>query len=267
MTDEACPPGQLPVSGPGQPDGHGRAVSASPVLEQEFDTDSLFALRAAVAAHASQAGLSDGRTGDLVLVVHELAANTIRHGAGHGRLRLWRTQDAVRCEVTDEGAPQAQARDAALWPVEHGHGLWLVRQVADSSDLRSGPSGTVASVTFRLGPPGPEPFRLAQRFENGCVIVTVAGQLDLGSAGRFAGAVGDLIRATPGLRLVLDLAGLTLWDSSGLAALITAQRWIDGDPAARMVVAGLPGHLVQRLRDAGHAGRFTLVPSADRVAF
>jgi anti-anti-sigma factor len=259
MTNEGFPPGQLP--GPGQPDGGGPPS----LLEQEFDDYSLYALRAAVAAHASQAGLSDGRTGDLVLVVHELAANAIRHGAGHGRLRLLRAQDAVHCEITDEGAKAP--RDAALWPVERGHGLWLVRQVADSSSLQSGPTGTVASVTFRLGPPEPEPFRLAQRFENGCAIVTVAGQLDLGSAGQFAAAVGGLIRSTPGLRLVLDLADLTVWDSSGLAALITAQRWIDDDPGARMVLAGLPGHLVQRLRDAGHAGRFTLVPNADRVAF
>ena len=74
-------------------------------LDQAFDGDSLYALRAAVAAHGSQAGLSDGRTRDLVLAVHELAANAVRHGAGQGRLRLWAAHDAVRCEVTDEGAP------------------------------------------------------------------------------------------------------------------------------------------------------------------
>ena len=41
-------------------------------------------LRAAVAAHGSQAGLSDGRTRDLVLAVHELAANAVRHGRAGG---------------------------------------------------------------------------------------------------------------------------------------------------------------------------------------
>ena len=74
-------------------------------LDQAFDGDSLYALRAAVAAHGSQAGLSEGRTRDLVLAVHELAANAVRHGAGQGRLRLWAAHDAVRCEITDEGAP------------------------------------------------------------------------------------------------------------------------------------------------------------------
>ena len=119
-------------------------------LDQAFDGDSLYALRAAVAAHGSQAGLSEGRTRDLVLAVHELAANAVRHGAGQGRLRLWAAHDAVRCEVTDEGTPDAaDAADAALWRAEPGHGLWLVRRIADSASVQSGASGTVAAVIFR----------------------------------------------------------------------------------------------------------------------
>ena len=119
-------------------------------LDQTFDGDSLYALRAAVAAHGSQAGLSEGRTRDLVLAVHELAANAVRHGAGQGRLRLWAAHDAVRCEITDEGAPgEADAADAARWQAEPGHGLWLVRRIADSASVQSGASGTVAAVIFR----------------------------------------------------------------------------------------------------------------------
>ena len=59
----------------------------------------------------------------------------------------------------------------------------------------------------------------------------------------------------------MDLAGLTLWDSSGLAALIIGQRRVNADPDAGMVLAGLSGHLVQRLREAGYADRFTLADS------
>jgi anti-sigma regulatory factor (Ser/Thr protein kinase) len=119
-------------------------------LDQAFDGDSLYALRAAVAAHGSQAGLSEGRTRDLVLAVHELAANAVRHGAGQGRLRLWAAHDAVRCEITDEGAPgEAGEADAALWRAEPGHGLWLVHRIADSASVQSGASGTVAAVIFR----------------------------------------------------------------------------------------------------------------------
>lgn len=265
MTGDACGR-QLPGrSNAGRSNG-GRSSppprpmpAQSPVLEQDFDAESLYALRAAVAAHGSQAGLSEGRTEDFVLVVHELATNAIRHGAGRGRVRLWKTADAVRCEVTDDGAPGTGDRDAALWDLQPGHGLWLTRQVADQASLESAASGTVAAVTFRLAPRGrPVSFGLAQRFQDGCAIMTLTGELDLGSAGQFTAAVGDLIRATPGLRLVLDLSGLTLWDSTGLAALITAQGLIDADPAARMILAALPAHLIKRLCDTDHAARFTL---------
>jgi anti-anti-sigma factor len=238
-----------------------------PALDQAFDGDSLYALRAAVAAHGSHAGLSEGRTRDLVLAVHELASNAVRHGAGQGRLRLWTTPEGVRCEVTDGGADgtgeeSAEAAEAALWHVEPGHGLWLVRRMADGASVQSDPSGTVAALSFRLGPPGPPaPFRLERRAEGGCTVLAVTGQLDLTSSGEFGGALGDLIAATPGLRLILDLTGLAGWDSSGMAALISAQQRISQDRSARMIVAGLPGPLAGRLHEAGLAGRFTLAGS------
>ena len=75
------------------------------VLEQAFDGDSLYALRAAVAAHASEAGLPRQRVYDVVAAVHELAANAVRHGAGHGRLRLWADGQALHCQVSDDGLP------------------------------------------------------------------------------------------------------------------------------------------------------------------
>jgi anti-anti-sigma factor len=245
-----------------------------PVLDQAFDADSLYALRAAVAAHGSQAGLAEGRVGDLVLAVHELAANAVRHGAGYGRLRVWHTGGVLRCEIDDDGAPQAAgggaetgSRDAAAWRIDPGHGLWLIRRVADQTSVQASASGTVAVVSFALGPPGASPpFDLAQRFRDGCAVVSVTGELDLGSAGQFTSAVGELVAAAPRLRLVLDLSGLTWWDSSGLAALIIARQWVSARPGARMVMAGLPGYLLQRLRAAGLDGQFTLAgTTADAV--
>src|SRR5205823_4205929 len=125
MTDDArrphAPGRRSPGSGPlGAGAGTGGG-GEPPVLDQVFDNDSLYALRAAVAAHGSQAGLADGRVGDLVLAVHELAANAVRHGAGLGRVRIWNTGEALRCEVTDDGPPRAadstrtRARDSAAW--------------------------------------------------------------------------------------------------------------------------------------------------------
>jgi anti-sigma regulatory factor (Ser/Thr protein kinase) len=131
----------------------GRAVQAgapAPVLDQEFDSGNLYALRAAVQAHVGQAGLSEDRASDVVLVVHELAANAIAHGAGHGRLRLWDLAGALSCEIADGGTPGTTDSSDTVnpWPTVDGHGLWLVRQVADHLDLRSGPRGTRAVVTF-----------------------------------------------------------------------------------------------------------------------
>ena len=242
-----------------------------PVVDQFFDGDSLYALREAVAAHASQAGLSEGRVGDLVLAVHELAVNAVWHGAGHGRVRLWKTGDSLRFEVSDDGAAStpgpadagSEPADPPAWAIEPGHGLWLVRQLADQASLRSGPSGTVAVISFTLRPPGRlPPFGLGRQARDGCTILLVTGQLDLGSAGQLRSAVDELAETAPTLRLVLDLSGLSGWDSAGLATLITAQERVDARSPAQMVVAGLPDHLLQRLRDAGLDGGFTWASTA-----
>jgi anti-anti-sigma factor len=255
---------------PGSPGGRAQGADTGgkeepPVLEQLFDGDSLYALREAVAAHASEAGLPEGRVGDLVLAVHELAVNAVWHGAGCGRLRVWKTEDSLRCEVSDDGtastprpgAAGSGSADTPAWTIEPDHGLWLVRQLMDQASLRSGPAGTVAVVSLSLGRPGPPPFRLAQQARDGCTVLSVTGQLDLGSAGQLRSAVEELAAAAPAPRLILDLSGLSGWDSVGLATFITAQERVDARPQARMVVAGLPGHLLQRLRNAGLDGGFT----------
>jgi anti-sigma regulatory factor (Ser/Thr protein kinase) len=132
-----------------------RAGSPPPVLDQEFDSGTLYRLRAAVHAHADQAGLSENRAGEVVLAVHELAANAVAHGAGHGRLRMWDLGDALRCEVVDGGPARTSDSPETVdpWPAADGHGLWLVRQVADHLDLRSGSRGTRAVITFAVPPP------------------------------------------------------------------------------------------------------------------
>src|SRR5690349_7412786 len=84
--DGSSPPGRTP-------DG----------LEQRFDATNLVSLRSAVAAHGSALGLAARQVDDLVLVAHELASNAVRHGGGGGRLRVWRVDGSVYCEVADVG--------------------------------------------------------------------------------------------------------------------------------------------------------------------
>lgn len=136
----------------------GAASTGYSQLDQAFDGDSLYALRAAVAAHAAAAGLSKAAVYDVTAVAHELAANAVVHGAGHGRLRLWAADGFLYCQVSDDGREGAADRPvpspdgAGPWPVQHGHGLWLVRQVADHVGIDHGPAGTTATARFGLGP-------------------------------------------------------------------------------------------------------------------
>jgi anti-sigma regulatory factor (Ser/Thr protein kinase) len=140
MNDDGPPPVRSrPRARYAEPD------DVQPIVDQLFDADSLYALRAAVRSRASQAGLPAGRCVDLVIAVHELAANAVRHGAGAGRLRIWNIAAVLQCRVTDDGPKQHQrnvADDAGVaetaaqnvatgWPYEEGHGLWLVRQLGD----------------------------------------------------------------------------------------------------------------------------------------
>ena len=147
----------VPPSRPGSEAG-GRLV-----LDREFWAATLSALREAVLAAAAAAGLSRDRSIDVMLAAHELAANVIRHGSGRGRLSMRVTKRTVSCQVSEtltagvpELAGQRQADDPAVapaptsWPVEHGHGLWLVRKTADQVQVTAGPFGSVVSMTFNL---------------------------------------------------------------------------------------------------------------------
>lgn len=97
---------------------------------------------------AAAAGLAEPRLTDLVIAVGELAANTLRHTCGVGTVRVWAGRDEVICEVRDRGYirdPLAGRRCPAA-DAGQGHGLWVVHQVCDLVEMRTGPAGTV----FRL---------------------------------------------------------------------------------------------------------------------
>jgi anti-sigma regulatory factor (Ser/Thr protein kinase) len=127
-------------------------ADAPPLLDLAFDSGALYILRAEVLAVAGRAGLSDDRAGDVVLAVHELAANVICHGGGKGRLRVWHLAGALHCRV-DDGDLIASADPAALldpFPELPGHGLWVARRVASQMQALSGARGTRVTVIFKL---------------------------------------------------------------------------------------------------------------------
>ena len=74
------------------------------VLDQRFDASSLSALRTAAQACVVQAGMPAERATDIVIALHELAANAVRHGAGSGRLRIWDHAGVLYCRIDDDGS-------------------------------------------------------------------------------------------------------------------------------------------------------------------
>ncbi|MGZ4278268.1 MAG: anti-sigma factor RsbA family regulatory protein [Solirubrobacteraceae bacterium] len=138
--------GWSPFDGPLAPVGPG-------AHELWFGHDELGAARALVAREAARAGLDDHRTGDLMVAVGELTANSVRHGGGTGLLRIWAAPDAIFCQVDDAGRisdPLAGRRRPDVTQ-PGGFGLWIVHQLCDLVQVRSAPFGGVVRVTMRLG--------------------------------------------------------------------------------------------------------------------
>jgi len=126
----------------------------------------------AVLSHAVEAGMPKDRARDVMLAAHELAANAVRHGAGTGRLQMRAEDGMLGVQVHDAGPASrtGPAGTAGLagqdipggdggWPLRPGHGLWVVRQVADQVSVWRGPVGPVVTAAFALlaagAPPAP----------------------------------------------------------------------------------------------------------------
>jgi anti-sigma regulatory factor (Ser/Thr protein kinase) len=146
------------------------ADGAPPILDLGFDSGTLHTVRAQMRACVSRAGFPEGQAEDVVLAVHELTANAVSHGGGAGRLRVWNLAGALYCQVDDGDLPMSSrpggdhdgiavvkpsgSSDRASvnsLPCEHGHGLWVVQQVADQMQSLSGPAGTSVLVRFDRG--------------------------------------------------------------------------------------------------------------------
>lgn len=111
----------------------------------------LYPVRALAGRYAERAGLPDERRADLVLAVSEVTANTLTHTAGGGTVHIWASAGEVICQVHDSGwitDPLAGRRRPP--PDSTGQGLWVVNQVCDLVETRTGPAGTTTQLRFRL---------------------------------------------------------------------------------------------------------------------
>jgi len=118
-----------------------------------FGSGDLRRLRAFVAGHAEQAGLgADSATG-VVLAVSEVASNSIRHGGGHGELRVWIEGASLVCEVSDRGhiTSPLVGRVRPVPDAGGGAGLWLANQLCDLVQISSSARGTTVRVYQAIG--------------------------------------------------------------------------------------------------------------------
>jgi anti-sigma regulatory factor (Ser/Thr protein kinase) len=136
---EVCADGAWPLSA--RPTG---------VEVRQFHSESDLAnIRVWVQQFGWRAGLSVDRVDDLVLAVSEVAGNSIRHGGGRGDLSLWWDEGAVICEIRDAGhITDPLVGRHAPGPDHDVTGLWLVNQLCDLVEIRSGSGGTQVRLTL-----------------------------------------------------------------------------------------------------------------------
>jgi serine/threonine-protein kinase RsbW len=124
------------------------------LLSALFDSNLIANVRHAVTRMSARAGLAGQRLDDFVLAVNEMMTNVVRHAGGSGALTLWCHDEALHCEVRDDGPgiphEQLGRRLAPAALALGGRGLWLARTLCDSVTIVTGPSGTTVRLAVAL---------------------------------------------------------------------------------------------------------------------
>ena len=133
-------------------DGPTAEAPRGSLWEVPFAAGDLYELRHLVAGWAAREGMGSEEVDELVLSTHELATNSVRHAGGVGMLRLWRTDEALVCEVQDAGrlADPSIASELPGDSALESRGLWIARQLCDLVEIATGRSGTLVRLHKRL---------------------------------------------------------------------------------------------------------------------
>jgi anti-sigma regulatory factor (Ser/Thr protein kinase) len=158
----------------GMPERCEKPLAPPPAGADELSYDSgLRAVRALVTARALGAGLAEERAADLVLAVSEVAANTLRHTHGGGKLSVWSAPGEVLCEIRDSGriTDPLAGRIRRGWQLTGRQGLWVVNRLCDLVEARSGRDGTTVRMHMAL----PRPPRDGQQAGTGAGAAVTSG--------------------------------------------------------------------------------------------
>ncbi|MGW4599580.1 anti-sigma factor RsbA family regulatory protein [Streptomyces sp. NPDC004457] len=119
-----------------------------------FAEGDLAKVRDVAADWAAARGLSARRRTDWLLAVNEATANSVRHGGGHGTLRLWCADDTLIAETRDRGRLHdplvGRRRPDPLSPAG-GRGMWMMHHLCDLVEIRTPPTGLVVRLHLALG--------------------------------------------------------------------------------------------------------------------
>ena len=122
--------------------------------ELAYGAGGLADVRAHAHAWAATLALPAERVADLVLAIGEATANSLAHGGGRGRLRLWATEGRAVAEIRDAGRctdPLAGRARPSLTRAEGGRGLWMIHQLCDLVETRTSGPGFTIRLHMALG--------------------------------------------------------------------------------------------------------------------
>ncbi|WUN35616.1 sensor histidine kinase [Kitasatospora sp. NBC_00315] len=122
--------------------------------ELEYGGGRLAEVRALVQEWAGAVELAQERRADLVLAIGEATANSLAHGGGRGRLRLWTTDGRAVAEIRDAGRltdPLAGRARPSLTGADGGRGLWMIHQLCDLVETRTVGPGFTIRLHMALG--------------------------------------------------------------------------------------------------------------------
>jgi anti-sigma regulatory factor (Ser/Thr protein kinase) len=121
------------------------------LFARDFAAADVTAIRHDLRRQAEGAGLGGDALDDFVTAVNELITNAVRHGGGHGTVRLTRHGDTVVADVSDQGKGFAGPLPVTAGPpagdVPGGRGILLARLLTDTLLISDGPAGVTVTVT------------------------------------------------------------------------------------------------------------------------
>jgi anti-sigma regulatory factor (Ser/Thr protein kinase) len=116
--------------------------------ELEFSSGNGREVRAFAEQAARSLRLGPEGVENVVFAAGELTANSVLHGGGGGTIAAWSDSDSVILEVRDAGVVDNPLVGRLRPNVDEsrGRGLWLVNQLCNLVQIRSGPRGTAVRV-------------------------------------------------------------------------------------------------------------------------